>query len=60
MNEATIAQSIVTGSLFLIFVGLFIWAWRSGQFENIEDIKYILFRRPPGEEKKEDKGGDKK
>ena len=60
MNEATIAQTIVTVSLFVIFGGLFIWGLKSGQFKNIEEIKYILFRRPPEEGKKEDKGGDKK
>ena len=53
MNQATIAQTIVTASLFLIFTGLFIWGWKSGQFKNIEEAKYIIFRRPE-EEKKQD------
>lgn len=45
MNEATIAQTIVTASLLLIFAGFFIWGWKSGQFKNIEEAKYIIFRR---------------
>jgi cbb3-type cytochrome oxidase maturation protein len=65
VNQAIIAQTVVTVSLFLIFLGLFIWGWKSGQFKNTEDIKYIVFRRPPEADKKsEDKGpykeGDKK
>ena len=54
MNEAAIAQTIVTASLLLIFGGLFIWGWKSGQFKDIEDIKYIIFRRPADEDKKDD------
>jgi hypothetical protein len=60
MSEAAIAQTIVTVSLLVVLGGLFIWGWRSGQFKNMEDIKYILFRHPPDEEKKGDKGGEKK
>ena len=60
MSEAAIAQTIVTASLLLIFGGLFIWGWKSGQFKDIEDIKYIIFRRPADEDKKDDgKGGRK-
>jgi nitrogen fixation-related uncharacterized protein len=59
MNEAAIAQSIVTISLFAVFAGLFIWGWKSGQFKNIEDAKYTIFRRPPEADDK-DKGGEKK
>jgi len=63
MNEAAIAQTVVTASLLLIFLGLFLWGWKSGQFKNIEDIKYIIFRRPPEADNKpgnkpDDKGGD--
>ena len=60
MNEAAIAQTIVTASLLLIFGGLFIWGWKSGQFKNIEEVKYIIFRRPPDEHKKDDGEGGKK
>lgn len=46
MNEAAIAQTVVTVSLLAVFLGLFIWGWRSGQFKNIEEAKYTIFRRP--------------
>ncbi|APV44423.1 Cytochrome oxidase maturation protein cbb3-type [Dehalogenimonas formicexedens] len=46
MNEAQIAQAIVTVSLLLIFGGLFIWGWKTGQFKNIEQTKYVIFKRP--------------
>jgi nitrogen fixation-related uncharacterized protein len=46
MNEAAIAQTIVTVSLLAVFLGLFIWGWRTGQFKNIEEAKYTIFRRP--------------
>jgi nitrogen fixation-related uncharacterized protein len=61
MSQAAIAQTIVTASLFIIFGGLFIWGWKTGQFKNTEDIKYIIFRRPAGEDETKGKeGGDKK
>jgi nitrogen fixation-related uncharacterized protein len=61
MSEAAIAQAIVTGSLLAIFAGLFIWGLKSGQFKNIEEIKYIIFRRPEGDDKDKGKeGGVKK
>lgn len=61
MSQAAIAQTIVTASLFIIFGGLFIWGWKTGQFKNTEDIKYIIFRRPADEdETKGEEGGDKK
>ena len=61
MDEAAIAQTIVTASLLLIFGGLFIWGWKTGQFKNIEEIKYIIFRRPPETgDKTEEKEGEPK
>jgi cbb3-type cytochrome oxidase maturation protein len=36
----------MTGSLFLIFVGFLIWGIKSGQFKDIEEAKYQIFRRP--------------
>jgi cbb3-type cytochrome oxidase maturation protein len=41
----------MTGSLLLIFLGLFIWGLKNGQFKNIEEAKYTML---------EDKGTDKK
>ena len=61
MSQAAIAQTIVTASLFIIFGGFFIWGWKTGQFKNTEDIKYIIFRRPADEdETKGEERGDKK
>ena len=54
------AQTIVTASLLIIFGGLFIWGWKSGQFKDIEDIKYIIFRRPPEKDEDTGKGGEEK
>jgi nitrogen fixation-related uncharacterized protein len=44
--EATVAMAVMTGSLIIIFVGLLIWGLKSGQFRNIEEAKYQVFRRP--------------
>lgn len=47
----------------LIFAGFFIWGWKSGQFKDIEEAKYIIFRRPKGADESDQtptgKGEDK-
>ena len=48
--EATIALTFMTGSLLIIFLGFLIWGIRSGQFKNIEEAKYQIFRRPADEQ----------
>jgi|WetSurMetagenome_2_1015567.scaffolds.fasta_scaffold824393_1 nitrogen fixation-related uncharacterized protein len=40
MDEATIAQTILTLSILLIFTGFLIWGIKSGQFHNVEEAKY--------------------
>lgn len=61
MSQAAIAQTIVTASLLIIFGGLFIWGWKTGQFKNTEEIKYMIFRSPADEDgNKEEERGDKK
>ena len=66
MNEATIGQLVVSGSLFFILLGLFIWGYKSGQFKHVEEGKYIVLKKPgetPSEKPREDKpgkGGDGK
>jgi nitrogen fixation-related uncharacterized protein len=45
MDEATIALMIMSGLIFLIFLGFLIWGIVSGQFKNIEEAKYQLFKR---------------
>jgi hypothetical protein len=44
MDEATIALTAMTGLLLVSFVGFLIWGIRSGQFKNIEEGKYVIFR----------------
>lgn len=44
MDEATIAQTILTGFIFLIFVAFLIWGIKTGQFHNIEEAKYRMLR----------------
>jgi hypothetical protein len=44
MDEATIALTAMTGLLSLSFLGFLIWGIRSGQFQNVEEAKYQIFR----------------
>jgi nitrogen fixation-related uncharacterized protein len=62
MDEATIAQTILTLAILFIFIGFLVWGIRSGQFKNVEEAKYRMLSN----EKKESvtgntpKEGDKK
>ena len=42
MNEATVAQTIMTLLILVIFLGFLIWGIKSRQFHNIEDAKYRM------------------
>jgi cbb3-type cytochrome oxidase maturation protein len=42
MNEATVAQTIMTLLILAIFLGFLIWGIKSRQFHNIEDAKYRM------------------
>jgi nitrogen fixation-related uncharacterized protein len=44
MDEATLALLIMSGLIFLIFIGFLIWGISSGQFKHIEEAKYQLFK----------------
>ena len=44
MDEATIALTTMTGLLLVSFAGFLIWGILSGQFKNVEDAKYQIFR----------------
>ena len=44
MDEATLALTAMTGLILITFLGFLIWAIRTGQFKNIENAKYQLFR----------------
>ena len=56
MNEGTIALTVMTGALLLIFLGLFIWGIKTGQFKNVEEAKYNMLKDDT--EKKKDEKGD--
>jgi nitrogen fixation-related uncharacterized protein len=56
MDEATIALTVTTLGVFLVFLGFLIWGIRSGQFHNIEDAKYQVFQK---QKQKDDKGEGK-
>jgi nitrogen fixation-related uncharacterized protein len=50
--------------IFVVFTGaaFLIWAWRNGQFRNVEEAKYRMLedREPePWPEKPKKKGGDR-
>jgi nitrogen fixation-related uncharacterized protein len=42
MNEATIAQTVMTLLILAIFLGFLIWGIKSRQFHNVEDAKYHM------------------
>jgi len=44
MDEATIALTVMTGLLLISFLGFLVWGICSGQFKNVEDAKYQIFR----------------
>jgi cbb3-type cytochrome oxidase subunit 3 len=44
MDQATIAQTVLTAWLFIVFLGFLIWGIRTGQFKNVEEAKYHMFR----------------
>jgi cbb3-type cytochrome oxidase maturation protein len=42
MSEATIALTVMTLLILVIFLGLLVWGIRSRQFHNIEEAKYRM------------------
>lgn len=45
MDEATIALTVMSGAIGLIFLGFLIWGIKSGQFHNVEEAKFQVFRK---------------
>jgi nitrogen fixation-related uncharacterized protein len=45
MDEATIALTVMTVAIFLVFLGFLIWGIKSRQFHNVEEAKYQVFRK---------------
>jgi nitrogen fixation-related uncharacterized protein len=42
MSDGAIALLAASIGIFAIFVGLFVWGLRTGQFKNIEEPKYKM------------------
>ena len=59
MDEATLAQTIMSALMLAIFLGFFIWGWRSGQFKNIEEAKFNMMedKKCEGEAGRAKEGG---
>ena len=55
MNEATIAQTIMTVLVLAIFLGFLIWGIKSGQFKDVESAKYHMFDEADDEPEKDRK-----
>jgi cbb3-type cytochrome oxidase maturation protein len=62
MNEATVAQTVMTLLILVIFLGFLVWGIRSRQFHNVEDAKYRMLddRNDINEEKVIDSSQEKK
>ena len=49
--RAFIAITIAAGGLVAVWALFLLWGWRTGQFEDAEAAKYLVFRDAiPGEE----------
>jgi cbb3-type cytochrome oxidase maturation protein len=44
MNEATLAQTILTVLILAIFLGLLIWGIKTRQFRDVEEPKYRMMK----------------
>lgn len=58
MNEATIAQTVMSLALLLIFLGFLIWGFKTGQFDEIEEAKYRMFEEYERGEALEERDGE--
>lgn len=43
MDEATIAQTVLTAAMAFIFGGFMLWALRTRQFRDVEEANWRLF-----------------
>jgi len=46
VDVATLALSVVTGTVCLVLLGLLIWGLKTGQFSDVEEAKYQVFADP--------------
>ena len=58
MDEATIALTIMTLAIFIVFLGFLVWGIKSGQFRNVED-QVFRKQRPSGREGEKPGNGQK-
>jgi nitrogen fixation-related uncharacterized protein len=58
MDEATIALTVMTGAVGIVFLGFLIWGIKSGQFHNVEEAKYQVFRKQKNKNKDVENQGD--
>jgi cbb3-type cytochrome oxidase maturation protein len=42
MDEGTIALTVSTLAVLLVFIGLLLWGIKSSQFKNVEEPKYRI------------------
>ena len=51
----------MTLAIFIVFLGFLVWGIKSGQFRNVEEAKYQVFRkqRPSGREGEKPGNGQK-
>lgn len=50
MEGYEIALAIMTFAILVIFAGFFIWGIKSGQFKNVEEIKYKVVDKEEDDE----------
>lgn len=58
MDEATIAITIMTAAIGIIFLGFLVWGVKSGQFRNVEEAKHQVFREQRQSENDEERPGN--
>ena len=44
MDEATVALTVMTALIGMVFLGFLIWGIKTGQFHNVEEAKYQVLR----------------
>ena len=60
MNEATIALTIMTLLILVIFIGFLLWSIRSKQFHDVEEPKYRMLEDENNRTEKKEGSGEKK
>jgi cbb3-type cytochrome oxidase maturation protein len=53
MDEAVVALTVTSLTVFITFISLLIWGIKSGQFRDIEEPKYRMLENDEDECRKE-------